>query len=277
MAGSAAGQGQGGTAATAGGTTAGSSGNASDSGGSKPSAGCVDGAELSEGKNELQVQNATREYVLRKPTASAQGIAWPLVLALHPNDNTTSYWDGTSGDRALRPLLADKAVLVLPQARKAGASGLGDWRGDLPADLAYFDAVLSQVKASLCIDETRIFAMGFSGGGSFSGVLGCERSDIRAFAAGGAVIYFDESACVGKSASWITIGDDEDEQARLDYRDFFRTYAGCSEMSTPVPPSPCVAYTCPDPGRPVHFCSHPGGHLWPNFGTEAAWNFFAQF
>lgn len=275
-AGNASGQNGGGSAGTRGGS-AGNGGGGSGPGGSKPSAGCVEGPELSEGEHELQVAGMTRKYVLRLPEDHAGGKPWPLVLALHPNDNNTDYWDDTTGDRALRPLLAKEAVLVLPQARPTAQPGLGDWRGDLPADLAYFEALLSQIKTNSCIDEARIFAMGFSGGGSFSGVLGCERTDIRAIAAGGAVIYFDESACVGTPAAWITIGDDEDEPARLDYRDFFRGDADCGETSTPVPPAPCVAYTCPSPERPVHFCAHPGGHVWPSFGTEAAWSFFAQF
>lgn len=252
-------------------------GGASVPGEPKPSAGCVGGAGLAEGKNTLRVQNADREYVLRKPQGNAATTPLPLVLALHPNDNTTTYWDATTGNRALRPLLADKAILVLPQARRTGQSGLGDWRGDLPADLAYFDAVVSQLEANLCIDETRIFAVGFSGGGSFAGVLGCQRPDIRAFAAGGAVIYFEPSSCVGKPAAWITIGDDEDEPARLEYRDFFRSYAGCTAMSSSVSPAPCIAYACPDVQRPVQFCSHPGGHVWPSFGTQAAWDFFSKF
>lgn len=259
------------------GATQSTGGGASVPGGPKPSAGCFGEAGLNEGKNTLRVQNAEREYVLRKPQGNAAATPLPLVLALHPNDNTTTYWDATTGDRALRPLLADKAILVLPQARRVGQSGLGDWRGDLPADLAYFDAMVSQLEANLCIDETRIFAVGFSGGGSFAGVLGCHRPDIRAFAAGGAVIYFDESSCVGKPAAWITIGNDEDEQARLDYRDFFRSYAGCTTVSSPVSPAPCVAYACPDAGRPVQFCSHAGGHVWPSFGTQAAWDFFSKF
>ena len=47
------------------------------------------------------------------------------------------------------------------------------------AELAYVDALVSQLQSALCIDTTRIFSMGFSGGGSFSGMLGCDRTDIR--------------------------------------------------------------------------------------------------
>ena len=237
----------------------------------EPSMGCGSAEPLAEGEIELQVGDLMRSYVVRKPENYDAARPWPLLLALHPNGSGSSYWDATSGERAFRPLLAEEAILVLPQGRE------NDWRGDVPLDLEYFDALLAQVQAGLCVDKKRIFAMGFSGGGSFSGALGCYRTDIRAIAAGGAVIYFEEPDCVGSPAAWITIGDLESIQGRLDYRDFFRTDAGCENTSQGVPPEMCIAYDCPDPKRPVHFCSHPGDHVWPSFGTSATWDFFTQF
>jgi polyhydroxybutyrate depolymerase len=239
----------------------------------KPSEGCNSAAAPAEGKHELTVGALERSYVLRKAkgySASAKK-PWPIVLALHPNGSASDYWDATTGPRALRPLFADEALLVMPQAQ------MDDWRTDLATDVAYFDALLEELKTTLCLDERRIFAMGHSGGGSFSGVLGCERTDIRAIAASGAVIYFDREKCVGKPAAWITIGEDEAIPERIEYRDFFRTYAACTTTSTPVSPSPCVAYECPDARRAVTFCSHAGGHEWPSFGSQATFDFFSRF
>jgi polyhydroxybutyrate depolymerase len=214
-----------------------------------------------------------RSYTLRLPVAYTATRAWPLVLALHPNGGAgIGYWDGTA--RPLRQVLRDRAVLVLPLAR--GTQGNWDWRGDLPADLAYFDALLRRLEGGLCLDQSRIFAMGFSGGGSFSGVLGCARRDIRAIAVGGAVTYFDPATCVGSPAAWVTIGMGDLIPARETFRDFWWMRNRCQAGTTPVPPASCVAYGCPA-GAPVHYCRHPGGHEWPEFGTEAAWAFFAQF
>ena len=86
-------------------------------------------------------------------------------------------------DQPVRRSLADRSVLILPLARPMGSGW--DWRGNLPADLAFFDALITRVKSQLCIDNKRIFSLGFSGGGSFSGVLGCRRTDIRAIASAG--------------------------------------------------------------------------------------------
>jgi polyhydroxybutyrate depolymerase len=264
---------------TAGSTTGGSmadggsgaGGSAADPQAPEPSSGCDGASELPEGAQDIDVGDLTRSFVTRKPTGYDAKKPWPLVLALHPNGSNSSYWDVTTGARAVRPLLQNSAVLVLGQARN------DDWRGDVPLDLGYFDALIAEVEARLCIDKQRIFAMGFSGGGSFAGALGCYRKDIRAIAAGGAVIYFTPADCVGTPAAWITIGDDEAVQGRLDYRDFFRDSAGCSATSSNVAPSPCVAYDCPDPERPVQFCSHVGGHEWPDFGSAAAVAFFERF
>jgi polyhydroxybutyrate depolymerase len=237
------------------------------------SSGCGSSASLPDGEATIEAGGLTRRYVLRKPVNYAPDRPWPLVLALHPNGGSPNpaYWDTESGPRALAPLLRDKAIALFAAARE------GDWRGDLPSDLAYFDAVIEHLENALCIDKSRIFAMGFSGGGSFSGVLGCSREDIRAIGAGGAVIYFDPNACVGRPAAWITIGEEEFIDDRRAYRDFWRARNGCSEASTPVEPAGCIAYNCPDPTRPVHFCSHAGGHLWPDFGTQAVWDFFSRF
>ena len=161
-------------------------------------------------------------------------------------------------------------VLMVPQART------GDWRTEVAVDELYFDALLKRVTNNLCVDTRRIFSMGFSGGGSYSGVLGCTRTDIRAIAVGGAVIYFDPTACVGTPAAWVTIGDDELIPARAEYRDFWRTRNQCTAETSPVDPDPCVAYACPIAERPVHYCRHVGGHEWPTFGSHAAWGFLQK-
>ncbi len=245
-------------------------------------AGCRSGAGLPEGANTFSLGGRERRFVLRLPDGYRGARPWPLVLALHGNGGSASYWDATSGVRDIRDVLRTEAVLVIAEAID------GKWRDyDMPREtwparieqeLAYFDHVLALVREELCLDETATFAMGFSGGGSFSGVLGCRRTDIRAFAAGGAVIYFDETDCVGRPAAWITLGDEELD-GREPFREFWRLRAGCADVGAGVPPDPsqCVAYGGCDPTTPVHYCQHPGGHVWPDYGSQAMWRFFAQF
>jgi polyhydroxybutyrate depolymerase len=238
-------------------------------------AGCGTSEGLPEGQATITVGGVNRTYILRLPAGYSAQRAWPLVLALHPNGGAgIGFWDATSGARSIRALARDKAVVVLPLALPAG--GGFDWRGHLDADLAFFDALIQRLESKLCIDRARLFAMGFSGGGSFSGVLGCRRSDIRAFAAGSGVAYYDPKDCIGHPAAWLTVGADELIPARAAFRDDWVQRAGCQPMTTATPPASCLAYQCPA-ATPVHHCVHPGGHLWPDYGTQAAWDFFARF
>lgn len=249
-----------------------------DAGTPRQSQGCLDGAGLPDGEITFTLEERERRYLLRLPASYSRDRAWPVVLALHGNGGSASYWDGTSGERNLRGVLAEDAILVIAEAIDGQWRDYSmpedTWPARIESELLYFDEVLSQVRSELCVAEDAIFSIGFSGGGSFSGVLGCRRTDIRAIAVGGSVIYFDEANCVGTPAAWIAISEGDLTGAREAYRDHFRDRAGCEATSSPTEPPPCVAYDGCDPGSPVHYCEHPGGHVWPDFGTQAAWDFF---
>ena len=244
------------------------------------SAGCVDGAGLSEGEHTFMLEDRARRYIVRLPTDYSRAKPWPLVLALHGNDGNISYWDQTSGQRNIRAALEDEAVLIIAEAIEGSWRDYDEpssaWPARVESELLYFEEVITQAKGALCLNEDAIFAMGFSGGGSFAGVLGCRREDIRAIAAGGAVLYFDEASCISTPASWITIGTEELNSGREAFRDLFRERAGCEPTSTPTAPEPCVAYDGCDTRTPVHYCQHPAGHVWPGFGAQAMWGFFAS-
>jgi len=243
------------------------------------SLGCTSGSGLAEGEHTFVLEQLDRRYILRLPTGYTADRAWPLVLALHPNGSDAGYWDNTSGPRNIRGVVENDAILVIVEAIG------GNWRDysqpDLYAEridmeLAYFDQIIDEVQSALCIDLDAQFAMGFSGGGSFSGLLGCRRTDIRAFAAGGAVIYFDEANCVGHPAAWITIGVEE-LNGREPFRDWWRDYSGCEASTMATDPSPCVRYDGCAADTPVNYCEHPGDHVWPDFGSQAVWDFFQPF
>ncbi|MEM1031974.1 MAG: hypothetical protein AAF928_16410 [Myxococcota bacterium] len=284
--------GTGGVGASSGGgaETGGGGGGVGDSdaggaGGGRPahhSSGCVDGTGRAEGVHTFDLDGRSRRYVLRLPQDHGRlARAWPVVLALHGNGGDVGYWDVTSGPRNIREVVRDDAVLVIAEAidnrwRDYGADP-ATWPARIEDELAYFDEVIRHLETDLCIDRHAIFSMGFSGGGSFSGVLGCRRPNIRAIAAGGSVVYFDPAACVHAPAAWIAISDGDESAGRFAFRDHFRDAAGCSTTSMPSAPSACTRYDGCDEGTPVDYCDHPGGHQWPDFGAQAAWDFFAPF
>lgn len=245
------------------------------------SPGCVDGMGLADGEHTFMLDGLSRRFILRLPQGYAKDQAWPVVLALHGNGGSADYWDVTSGSRNIRGVLEDDAILIIAEAIEGNwrdyAMDPAAWPARIESELSYFEEVLTRAKTDLCIDEEAIFSMGFSGGGSFSGVLGCRRPDIRAIAVGGSVIYFDEADCVHTPAAWITIGEMELTAGREEFRDFFRDRASCEATTAATEPPPCVAYDGCDALIPVHYCEHPDGHIWPDFGSEAMWAFFQTF
>lgn len=245
------------------------------------SEGCVNGQGLADGEHTFMLEDRPRRYILRLPQSYDPAKAWPLVFALHGNGGNTGYWDGTSAGRNMREVLKDDAILIVAEAIDHQWRDYNlpqnTWPERIESELLYFDELITTAKRELCIDTNAIFAMGFSGGGSFSGVLGCRREDIRAIAVGGSVVYFDKASCVGKPAAWITIGTQELVAGREDFRDYWRDRAGCMSSSQPTAPSPCVAYDGCDAATPVHYCQHPAGHVWPEFGGQASWDFFKRF
>lgn len=251
--------------------------------GSEPvgSPGCTAPGTLAEGEQQFMLDGYDRRYILRLPQNYTTDHPWPLIFALHGNGGNPGYWDAIGGDRDIRTAFADDAIIIIPEAidnqwRDYNAPP-DTWPARIELELNYFDTVYETARNELCIDDTNVFSMGFSGGGSFSGVLGCRRDYIRAIAVGGSVIYFLPEECVSTPAAWITIGDGELTAGREEFRDFFRMLAGCQDTSTPGSPDGCVNYDGCDPDTPVTFCSHPAGHVWPTIGTDATKAFFEQF
>jgi poly(3-hydroxybutyrate) depolymerase len=234
-----------------------------------------------DGDHTLMVGDLERYYVLRLPQNYSTDQPWPLIFALHGNGGNPGYWDQTGGDRDIRTAFADEAILIIPEAiNNAWRDYDADpstWPAGMELELDFFDAVYEAAQNELCIDTDNVFSMGFSGGGSFSGVLGCRRGYIRAIAVGGSVIYFEEPDCTEQPAAWVTIGEGEYNDGRAAFRDFFVQNAGCDATSMPGSPQGCVDYDNCDASSPVTYCSHPGDHVWPSIGTDATREFFRSF
>lgn len=230
------------------------------------------------GDTAITVSGSQRRYVLVVPGGYDANRAYPLVFGFHGATTTaetfqSNFYGGLAGP------VGNDAIVVYGQA-------LGNptaWEIQGTADLEYFDAVLAEVRASLCVDDARVFATGHSSGGYFSNRLGCERGDVlRAIAplAGGGPFTF--SGCRGQVAAWVEHGG-EDPTVEVSQgegsRDFWAAANGCGATTTATPPSPCVAYDGCDAGYPVHWCVTPDGDHSPRASLTGAgaWSFFQQF
>lgn len=233
----------------------------------------------------IDAKGEKRSYILSVPTAYDAYQAYPVVFVFHSGGGTGAkardYFE-------FQTIAEDKAIFVYPDGKR------GEWDLDTPAkdngDIALFDALLADLKANACIDESRVFATGSSMGAYFSNQLGCRRGDaLRAIAphAGGGP-YDDDSAydeaghlkCAGKPvAAMVFHGDNDTNVSVTDGQlsvDHWAWANGCKKTTKPIAPSPCVAYDgC---SKPVVWCKIPGiGHRVWSEGPKASWDFFASF
>ena len=144
-----------------------------------PSSGCSGTASTRSGTVTLRYDGMNRSYDIVVP-GTRPGVPMPLVLGYHG-------LGGSPLEQALSELadraLADGFVAVFPQGSNLGGSVPAYFDLEtvdepmLADDVGFTGALLDDVEADLCIDRTRIYAMGMSNGGMFVSTLACELDD----------------------------------------------------------------------------------------------------
>ena len=132
----------------------------------QPTSGC--GIPSAAGTQTLKFQGASWRYIVDLPRGYDKSHPYRLIVAFHGRTGTAekvkTYFD-------LEGSAARPAVVVYPQAQ-------GGWGGKADRDMAYVDTLLARLKATLCVDQTQIFAAGHSMGGSFVNDLSCARAGV---------------------------------------------------------------------------------------------------
>jgi polyhydroxybutyrate depolymerase len=130
-------------------------------------------------QQQITSMQRERSYRLFVPTGYDGRTALPLVLDLHPSGGTSDGQARTSGFEALAA--RENFAVASPQAENGRWNvPVQDSRAD---DVAYIKDVLDHVESQVCIDASRIFVTGFSGGGRMASLLACTlNSRIAAFA-----------------------------------------------------------------------------------------------
>lgn len=126
----------------------------------------------------ITAANMQREYILNVPASYDKDKPYRLIIAYHElnGDDNEMY---RNQYYHLLPLSNETTIFVAPNGQKDGAncssaSNCG-WPNPNGSDLALADAVVAQVEENFCIDTNRIFATGWSYGGSMSYKTACER------------------------------------------------------------------------------------------------------
>jgi poly(3-hydroxybutyrate) depolymerase len=280
-------------------TDTGSGGSASGTtgGGAVQSNGCNASTWPSSGSDyTLNIDGTDRSYILRIPDDYDPSHPYRLIVAFHwlggTADNVASGGGVLKGPfYGLWELAEGSTIFVAPQGIDNGWPDSGRSNTTEGEDVAFARALIGELQDTLCIDNTRIFAEGFSMGGSMSYALACAMGDtLRGVAAhsGGPM-----SGCVQHNtpvAYFMTHGTMD---SVCTYPGFgvpqvndFAEVNGCMprEMPTPSGQEPsCVDFEGCLEGHPTRACIFVGDHTPspPSTQTtwvpEETWNFISQF
>lgn len=240
------------------------------------SVGCGAPAKLTNGRRTINVNGLNREYVLDIPSNYNQNNPYKLVFGWHWRGGSANDVVG-QGYYGMKSLSNNSAIFVAPD-RAAGTDG---WTNANGRDIAFLQSMLTQLKSSLCIDESRIFSTGWSYGGMMSFAVGRELpTTFRAIAPVSGAFLTPHVDSGSATAAWIAHGNNDtvvSQSSGIQARDAYLRANGCSNTTVPVQPSPCVEYQNCAAGKPVVWCSFNGGHSQPSFYSSGAWNFFNRF
>ena len=209
-----------------------------------------------------------RTFVVRMPSAYDGHTPAPVVFVFHPAGNPEYMLT-----RVNIPKAWPEAIGVYPRglARSSESDLRPIWqtrRGELhDRDLAFFDAMMGWLREHHCIDEKRVFSMGFSNGAMLTSLLSCERSkDIAGFAMVAGSINCSPAA----AKPTIIIHGLADRSVQYDrgvaIAQAWTTRNGCTAPPGTGTVACSAAASC---SAPVVLCTHPGGHVYePPFTKE---------
>ncbi|MFT4681684.1 MAG: polyhydroxybutyrate depolymerase [Flavobacteriales bacterium] len=135
----------------------------------------------------VEYDGVTRQYIKYVPAIYDANEATPVVFAFHGLGDTMQNFFGTGFKN-----IADTAnfIYIVPQALVDAITGGTAWNsgagvfGIFPNpdvdDAGLVQNILDTINAQYNIDETQIFAAGFSMGGFFTNRLACEMTDVFA-------------------------------------------------------------------------------------------------
>jgi polyhydroxybutyrate depolymerase len=237
---------------------------------------------------------ALRTVQVTAPESALQGAPVPLVLVYH---GVFSEGDAIQTVTGMREKAAAEGFIT------AAGDGIGrSWNAGLCCDPAAADDVddvgftrdmVAAIEAEYCIDESRIYATGFSNGAAMVFRLACEASDLFAsfVPVAGSLALFP---CEPEFPRAIDIINNVDDPVvPFDLGEFsvleFYKHDSCSalrETTEPAANTTCeVAPDCAE-DTAVLLCGVEGlSHEWPGgvtnpegpfYATDVAWEFFTE-
>ena len=131
----------------------------------------------------------TRRYRIYVPSVIPSGTSVPLVIALHGGLGTSSQFEANSGLNGFAESNGFIAVYPDGVGNQPDGSGFQTWNGGYccgPAatqsidDITFIRNVVTDLRNSLPVNSSRVYALGHSNGGILSYRIACEMSDVVA-------------------------------------------------------------------------------------------------
>jgi hypothetical protein len=233
----------------------------------------------------------TRSYDVYLPSAYDSKTPVALTFAFHGAGGSPSSSEAFGIQNATGASAA--SIFVFPKGIAYETYGVG-WDDSCKGrDMPFFDNMLADIESHYCIDESRLFAAGFSWGCDFATALTCCRgNEIRAtsnasctdeYASNTDFTTYDNLACPVKSRTAIRFthdasGGDSAYPAPLftTTSKLYQFFNGCPSFTGTLTAGTCHTYAgCTDPFIECPYTSL--GHATPaNWGADT-WTFFDSF
>ncbi|RYO99104.1 hypothetical protein DL763_001705 [Monosporascus cannonballus] len=153
-------------------------------------------------QSQSQAGGGTRQYIRHLPQnfSPQNDQPAPLILAFHGQMQPAWSMERITG--LSTPEFNKDAIVVYPQGLDVREPGV-QWLGDPAAppsseidDRVFANELIDSLTSSLCIDESRIYAVGLSNGGGLTGLLACSPTLNRRIAAVAAIAaaYYKDSS-----------------------------------------------------------------------------------
>ncbi len=242
--------------------------------------------------------NNGRYYLPYQPydysnTGPGDGKGYPVLVALHGCYGDPSYFANNFG--SFQDAVGSEAVLIYGAAQNAASSCGWDVGGQ--TDVGYLDGVIADVAAQFCIDQSRVFLLGFSWGGYMAQYYSCNRPGIVKAMVGGAGGWPDWQSFTGMDPSecgqipsliYGRTHDNDEQVGRSQHaRDKRVEVNACGagqdsavpfDPARPNPPAEfgsvarCIDYPSCANGVRTTYCEDPKNLTDPDIGGEPSWN-----
>jgi polyhydroxybutyrate depolymerase len=227
----------------------------------------------------MMVGSQARTYRLSVPTDYVAGQALPLVFVFNGVGGT-----GPQAQQGFQLETGHRAIFIYPTALpNSQTPGQIAWDFSLTGvDVPYFDALVTFLEQTYCIDTSRIFALGASSGAIMSNMLGCFRGNVLRGIAPSSGMDWQQGGCKGDVAVMVICGAQDTfnpcndaTNGAVSETNVWVPQNGCGTTTSPSPLSNiCVAYQGCKAADPVLLCTQPGGHGWPTSSGDFWWQFF---